>query len=114
VPTPVRTWRAAQSENRPITSGDLVCPGRPCGLSARVARLLEGRFVLTPGMPEITGQSQAGTLEPAEEMAEAVEVISLPANHVPQSSTDLGVCLSPLRLRLNDFSGEGERAPPAE
>ena len=68
-----------------------------------------------PGMPEIIGDSQVSALEPAEEMAERVERSSIRSfPKVDRRAADPGIFVSPLRLiRLEDFSGEGERAPPA-
>ncbi|MBI4580254.1 MAG: hypothetical protein HY718_11165 [Planctomycetes bacterium] len=60
-------------------------------------------------MPEITGERAA---EP--EMAEAM--VQPPAveqdRTAPTGRESTGAFVSPMRLRLDDFSGEGERAPP--
>ena len=64
------------------------------------------------GMPEIVGESQDEALEPADDLVEGNETRPLfnfpKARGTPQSV----VHISPLRLRLDDFSGQGERAPP--
>jgi len=65
-----------------------------------------------PGMPEIVGDSQSGALEAAERLEEGREVRPLRSTRVAASLLKPGIHVSPLRLRLNDFSGEGERAPP--
>jgi len=67
-----------------------------------------------PGIPEIIGESQVGTLDPVEEKTqnrgEARENRRRPCPKRVRAKS--GMNSSPLRLRLCDFSGEGERAPP--
>jgi hypothetical protein len=67
-----------------------------------------------PGMPEIFGESQLGTLNPDRTSTES-GTEPYPDERAIFARTlelDSGTITSPLRLRLNDFSGEGERAPP--
>jgi len=67
-----------------------------------------------PGIPEIIGESQVGTLDPVEEKTQnRDEVREKPRQpRFLRSFARSGMIPSPLRLRLRDFSGEGERAPP--
>ena len=68
---------------------------------------------MLPRMPEIVGEPQDA--EPARgegatvETARPIEASSRRSTARPR---ERGMTISPLRLRLNDFSGEGERAPP--
>lgn len=66
-----------------------------------------------PGMPEIIGESRATVLETAEEEPQAVQLVLPSSNARTEHTVDpLEGYISPSRLRLNDFSGGGERAPP--
>ena len=64
------------------------------------------------GIPEIIGESQLGTLNPVRENTEG-EIADRPVwRPYPLAVPTSGMIASPLWLRLHDFSGEGERAPP--
>ncbi len=67
-----------------------------------------------PGIPEIIGESQVGTLDPVEEKSRDRDKVREQGkgSFYWKVSARSGMNLSPLRLRLHDFSGEGERAPP--
>lgn len=67
-----------------------------------------------PGIPEIIGESQVGTLDPVEEKPRSCNQVRAQGNgsFFGKASARSGMNSSPLRLRLHDFSGEGERAPP--
>jgi hypothetical protein len=69
---------------------------------------------MMPRMPEIMGESQDA--DPARGEDELVETVR-PIHASPRRSTrrprERGMIISPLRLRLTDFSGGGERAPPS-
>ena len=66
------------------------------------------------GMPEIMGDLQDDFPGPTEEFDQDEQFEEEEHNwaieHLPQP----GACESPLRMRLHDFSGEGERAPPGD
>ena len=66
------------------------------------------------GIPEITGESQVNTLKPAVRCREAgrKDYTSVRAFTACAARDHRGMTVSPLRMRLIDFSGEGERAPP--
>ena len=66
------------------------------------------------GIPEITGESQVSTRKPALSCREAghKENPFVRAFVACSVRDDGGMTVSPLRMRLIDFSGEGERAPP--
>lgn len=73
---------------------------------------VRSRGMSVAGMPEITGDRQDTCPDPVENKRDAVQgkedVPNLAEEHLPQPEA----CESPLRMRLHDFSGEGERAPP--
>jgi hypothetical protein len=60
-------------------------------------------------MPEITGERQEVEHEPVETVPEQSRQETGISNQTYRDLTGIG---SPTRLRLNDFSGQGERAPP--
>ena len=64
------------------------------------------------GMPEIVGDSQDAALEAADELNESNEQRPVRSSQVTPWVLKPGIHVSPLELRLIDFSGEGERAPP--
>ena len=64
------------------------------------------------GMPEIIGETRDEMLQPAEERSEESDLRSSEQRPPARVYIDPGTCVSPSRLRLIDFSGEGERAPP--
>ena len=70
-------------------------------------------FHVMPRMPEIVGEQQdAGPAMVENEPAE-VERGRVVFHYVEREChRQPGIYVSPLRLRLTDFSGEGERAPP--
>ena len=66
-----------------------------------------------PRMPEIIGDVAETEPEPTVEMAVQFRESTHPGHPEAEDySTNPGFFLSPLRLRLEDFSGQGERAPP--
>ena len=66
-----------------------------------------------PRMPEIMGESQdAEPVRGQDDLVETVRPIHAFPLRDAGRSHQRGMVLSPLRLRLTDFSGEGERAPP--
>ncbi|UCD29036.1 MAG: hypothetical protein JSV03_00700 [Planctomycetota bacterium] len=66
-----------------------------------------------PRMPEIVGESQDSGPELAEnEVLETEREVDTFTNPISEEIKQPGAFESPLQLRLNDFSGEGERAPP--
>ena len=65
-----------------------------------------------PGMPEIIGESELGTLNPVRESRRGGRDHPVAEHRCPALPPTSGMIASPLRLRLHDFSGEGERAPP--
>lgn len=67
---------------------------------------------MMPRMPEIIGERQAGP--EAEDRRDRFELSpdSQEAGAANQAPNLPGIYVSPLQLRLDDFSGEGERAPP--
>lgn len=66
------------------------------------------------GMPEIIGESQLGTLDPIGESPRnrSGDRPHETVLHLRATVDHSGTNMSPSRLRLHDFSGEGERAPP--
>jgi hypothetical protein len=66
------------------------------------------------GMPEIIGEFPLGTLYSTRQSPEHRDKTrpSASANRACAAAEDWGTTMSPLRMRLHDFSGEGERAPP--
>ena len=65
-----------------------------------------------PGIPEITGESELGTLNPVRESRRGGRDDAVADHRCLTLLPTSGMITSPLRLRLHDFSGEGERAPP--
>ena len=65
-----------------------------------------------PGMPEIIGESELGTLNPVRESRQGTSDNRDAERRCYRLLPTSGMIASPLRLRLHDFSGEGERAPP--
>jgi len=66
-----------------------------------------------PRMPEIVGESEDAEPQHGEnavvEMDRKIQTTTCMRQRRPCKR---GISVSPLRIRLNDFSGEGERAPP--
>ena len=64
------------------------------------------------GMPEIIGNRQDDCPDPAENVEQEEQFEEEEHNWAEEHLPHPGACESPLRMRLHDFSGEGERAPP--